>query len=163
MSWQIRVQADDFFRAYQVLEENYETATLAVMGPAIVNLAFAVELHIKALHYSATGKVLRGHNILALFKRLPNTIREQVFNHEAVSQNPFMTRGDDLSVKYFSKSYTPYERFTDQMKTISKAFEQWRYSYEHGTLNYDSDFAENLIEAVRAIDDRTRTQRAVSA
>lgn len=162
MSWQIRVQADDFFKAYQVLEENYETATLAVMGPAIVNLAFAVELYIKALHYSVTGKVPRGHNILALFKRLPKAIRKQIFNHEAISQNPFMTRGDDLSIKYFSKNYKPYERFTDQMKAISRAFEQWRYSYEHGTLNYDSAFAVNLIEAVRAIDDLTCTQKAAS-
>ncbi|MFA7275885.1 MAG: hypothetical protein WC043_03680 [Pseudobdellovibrionaceae bacterium] len=151
MNSKIQIEADDFLKAYQVLADNYDSATLAIMGPSVVCLAFAVELYIKDLHFVLTSKPARGHNILNLFEALPLEIRQEIFSQNSINQNPFTTRGDIFSPKRFSETYTPYERFIDQIQTISKGFEKWRYSYESTTLRYDSSFALALIEAIRSV------------
>lgn len=161
----IRMQADDFLDAYRALEKHSENVSLTTMGPAVVNLAFAVELYVKDVYCTLDLKPPRGkdgHNILALFEKLPEPVRQEIFLHEAISQNPFHTRGDLLSTKIFSREYTPYERFCDQVKAISDAFVQWRYPYEQKTksLRYDSSFALALIEALKVISDKIRSRPA---
>lgn len=64
MSWLVKVQADDFYNAYLVLHKS----GVVMSCPVVVNLAFATELYIKDLHFVLTGKTLRGHNILELFR-----------------------------------------------------------------------------------------------
>ena len=152
------MQADDFLKAYQVLEKNYNAETLMIMGPSIVCLAFAVELYLKDLHFALTGNTPRGHNIHELFEKLPQQIRQEIFATKAISENPFMSRGNIFSPKYYSHSYSEYERFVDQMKEISNGFEKWRYSYECPTLQYESFFALALIEAFISISDKIRQQ-----
>lgn len=163
MSWLVRAQADDFFNAYKVLNKN----GLFVMTPGVVCLAFALELYIKDIYYALKmeDKLPRGrngHNILKLYEGLPESVREEIFSHDAIKQNPFTTRGNSLSVRYFNKSYTLYERFTDQIKEISDGFEKWRYSFEKdkGTLNYESWFAETLIEVFISVADNARRKSA---
>lgn len=157
MSSRIRMQADDFLKAYQVLAENYDKASLVIMTPSVVNLAFALELYIKDLHFAIKGKAPRGHNILKLYKTLPHTIKKEIIKHKAISQNPFHTRGNIFSPKFYSKNYSTYNRFTDQIKAISKGFEDWRYSHEnHNSLNYDTSFALALIEAIKETADNNR-------
>jgi HEPN domain-containing protein len=158
MSLQVRMQADDFFRAYQVLEKNYNAATLAIMGPSVVCLAFAVELYLKDLHIVLTGKAPRIHNINKLFEKLPPAVKQEIFAHKSISQNPFMTRGNIFSSEYYSRTYTLEDRFIDRMKAISDGFEKWRYSYESATLKYESSFAIALIEAVASTTDNMRQQ-----
>lgn len=161
MNSKIQVEADDFLKAYQVLVDNYDSATLAIMGPSVVCLAFAVELYIKDLHFALTSKPPRSHNILNLFEALPLEIRQEIFSQNSISQNPFTTRGDILSPKRFSKTYTPYDRFIDQVKAISNGFEKWRYSYESTTLRYDSAFALALIEAIKSVANNKRIEPIV--
>ncbi len=162
MSWRIREQADDFFKAYQVLTKNYDSETLAIMGPSVVCLAFSVELYIKAL-YSALGlKPLRnrdGHNILKLYKALPRTIKRQIFLHEGISQNPFITRGPAILLRRFSGIARDYYGFVRHLGAISDGFEKWRYPYEANTaaLHYDSSFAEALITAIKSATDDPKT------
>lgn len=153
------MQADDFLRAYQVLEKNYNAATLAVMGPSIVCLAFAVELYLKDLHVILTGKAPRIHNIYKLFEKLPVSVKQEIFTHKSISENPFMTRGDILSPEYFNRTCSLNDRFVDQMKAISDGFEKWRYAHESVTLKYDSFFAIALIEAVAETADNIRQQK----
>jgi HEPN domain-containing protein len=162
MSWLLKVQADDFFNAYQVLKGNYNTATLAIMGPSIVVLAFAVELYVKDVHVALTGIAPKGHDILKLFKELPEPIKKQIFSHPSISQNPFHTRGPAWSIKKYDKDYTPYDGFIDQLEAISNAFVDWRYSHEgkRGSLNYNSSLAEDLIEAVKSVARNIRSQKA---
>jgi HEPN domain-containing protein len=159
MSFQLRVQADDFLRAYKVLAKNYDAANLAIMGPSIVCLAFAAELYLKDLHVILTGKAPRIHNIHKLFEKLPPSIKQEIFAHKSISQNPFMTRGDVLSPEYFSSTYSLNDRFVDQMKAISDGFEKWRYAHESVALKYDSFFAIALIEAVAETSDNIRKQK----
>lgn len=156
----IRIQADDFFQAYKVLEKSYDTATLSIMSPSVVCLAFATELYIKDIYCSLNKEIPRTHNILELFEGLEEPVRNDIFSHDAISQNPFMTIGDPFSPQRFSNDYTPYDRFTDQIKAISNTFIEWRYFYEQkrAALHYDSSFALGFIEALRCVADKIRAQ-----
>jgi HEPN domain-containing protein len=178
MSRQILAQADDFFNAYQILKESNlalinkleklagkplvsKTAfgSASAMGVNIVCLAFSIELYLKYLHFTLNGKVLRGHNILKLYEKLPDKIRQDIFNHEAISENPFHIRGDIFSIRKFDSSYTPYERFLDQVKAISNAFVEWRYSYERASLDYDESLALALIKAIKSVADSIQSEK----
>lgn len=158
MSWKIKHDADDFLDAYKALEKHCNNVSLTTMGPAVVNLAFALELHIKYLHFLTNNKIPRGHNILKLFRQLPKQTKKDIFNHKSISENPFNIRGDLLSPQYYSKKYSQYDRFLDQIKEISDGFEKWRYSYESASLKYDSSFALSLIEAVKSVSNQKNTK-----
>lgn len=169
------MQADDFFNAYQILNDSNEAlvrkledlagkplvgtkelGTRPTGGVDIVCLAFSVELYIKDLHFALEGKAPRGHNILKLFEKLPEQIRQEIFAHDSISQNPFITRGTIFSTNKFSYDYSPFDGFIDHIKTISDSFEKWRYSYESKALQYNSSFALALIKSVKATADTIR-------
>lgn len=171
------MQADDFFNAYLILSENEEAlasrleslagkplegtkelGTRHTGGVSIVCLAFSVELYIKDLHFALKGKPPYGHNILELFEKLPRHIKQEVFDHDSISQNPFVTRGDIFSPKKFTNDYSAYDGFIDQVKSISGGFEKWRYSYESTSLRYNIWFALALIESVKEAADNIRMQ-----
>lgn len=126
-------------------------ASKPTMGVEIVCLAFSLELYLKNLHYVINGKSPRGHNILKLFEKLPEEIQQKIFVHDAITQNPFNTRGDIFSPEGFSGSYSAYDRFIGQVKAISDGFEKWRYSHENSILRYDVSFALALIESIKSI------------
>lgn len=65
--FEIRMQADDFLKAYHVLRKNNDSSHLAVMVPGVVRLAFAVELYLKHLLLVVGGEPPCGHNICKLF------------------------------------------------------------------------------------------------
>lgn len=171
----IRMQADNFFNAYQILRENEESlvsnleslegkplegveglGTRPTGGVSVVCLAFSVELYFKDLHYAVNGKAPNGHNILKLFEKLPENIRKEIFGHDSISQNPFAIRGNIFSTKRYNSDYSPYDGFIDQIRTISDSFTKWRYSYESTSLQYEIWFALALIESVKACTDNTR-------
>lgn len=169
------MQADDFFNAYLVLKENNEAffesagkthekakafGALPTMGPSVMNLAFSVELYIKDLHFALKGKAPRGHNIFKLFQALPEEVKQKIFAHDAISQNPFATRGNIFSPLRFTKAYRPYDGFIDQLKDISDGFEKWRYAHEKTTLKYEEWFALAFIEAVKSTADTIRIRSA---
>lgn len=166
----IQMQADDFFNAYLVLKDNTKALTQRLQdnpgnpldrtnelgtritgGVEIVCLAFSLELYIKDLLSKAKGKAPREHSILKLFNKLPENIRQEIFAHDSMSQNPFNTRGDLFSPKRFTSEYSAYDRFIDQIKAISDGFVKWRYSYESTTLQYDISFALALIESIKSV------------
>ena len=165
----IQMQADDFFNAYLVLKENSkalmerlennpgkpligtkELGTRITGGVEIVCLAFSLELYIKDLLCAVKSKAPREHNILKLFKKLPEHIQQEIFAYDAISQNPFFTRGNIFSTKRFSSDYSPYDGFIDKIQEISNGFEKWRYSYESAALHYDISFALAFIESIKS-------------
>lgn len=173
MSSKIRIQADEFYNSHLVLKQNDEAlidnleklngkplvmseklGTRPTMGVHIVCLAFALELYIKDLHLTVNDKAPRGHDILKLFEGLPEDVRQQVFEHKTISQNPCAIRPSMmLPVK---KSDTAYDGFIQQIKLISDGFVKWRYSYEAGTLQYNEWFAVALIKAIASVTDDLR-------
>ncbi len=148
----LKTQAEDFLNAYEILNESNEAlidqqsgasespvtekvfGALPTMGVEVVCLAFSVELHIKALHYAILGKTPRGHNILKLFKRLPEWAQQEIFHHRSIAKYGW-TRAE----------------FEDQLRDISDGFSKWRYAYESTSLRYNSYFALVLIEASRSV------------
>lgn len=153
----LNIHAGDFLNAFEILKESNEalsarltgaSATASTtkafgahpsMGVEIVCLAFSVELHIKALHYTLTGKPPRGHNILTLFKGLPESAQGDTFRH--------------LSIAQYGWTFSEFE---SRLQAISGGFEKWRYAYESTTLRYEISFALALIEATKAVATSTR-------
>ena len=173
----IEMQAEQFFNAYQVLSENNEAlidrlassseeshigqkavGTRPTMGVEIVCLAFSLELYIKDLHYAIKGEAPRGHNILELFEKLPEQTRHEIFSHDAISQNPFFTRGNIMLTKRFANDFSAYDGFLEQIELISDGFEKWRYSYESAALHYDVSFALALIESIKSAASKVRQE-----
>lgn len=159
MSFRIRMQADDFFKAYQTLKQSYDTASLAVMGPSIVCLAFSIELYLKEVYFLLNEEPPRGrdgHDILKLFQRLPEEIQHEVFSHDVIiSQSPWLT-GDIFSPKRYTEPPNPFDGFLYEIQLISKGFTDWRYSHEKSNLRYNSGFAESFITAVQSVSDRIK-------
>lgn len=166
----LHINAEDFLNAWHILDESNERlvdrldaspntrasdtafGSKPAMGPAIVCLAFSVELYIKYLHCVISDKAPpKGHNILKLFEKLPDETRQRIFAHEAICQNPFTTRGTVFSTKKFARTYSAYDGFIDHILAISNGFEKWRYSHESTALRYDTSFALALIKAVRSV------------
>jgi HEPN domain-containing protein len=153
----IRIQADDFFKAYQTLKQSYDTASLAVMGPSIVCLAFSIELYLKEAYCLLNKELPRGHDghdILKLFQGLPEEIQQEIFSHEAIiSQSPW-PRGDIFSPKRYTEPPSAFDGFLYGIQVISKGFTDWRYSHEKkSNLRYNSDFAGTFITAVKSVSD----------
>jgi len=163
----LRMQAGDFFHAYQILSENNKALMTEpapgmryASGVDIVCLAFSVELYTKDVYSALNIKPPRSHNILKLYEGLPEQTRQEIFVHEAISQNPFATRGDIFSPKRFTSAYSAYDGFIDEIKAISDGFEKWRYSYEWAVLQYNTYFALAFIEAIKSVADAMRGHRA---
>lgn len=167
------MQADDFFNAYRALSANNEALfakiekanskvkveDLPASAPSVVCLAFAAELYLKDLHYLLSGKAPKGHNLLKLFRRLPQKAQQQIFDHPSICGNHFIARGPTFSPKKYSRSYSAHEGFTDHIEAMSNGFEKWRYSYESTTLRYETWFVLALIEAIKFISDEERIKQ----
>ena len=174
----IQIQADDFFNAYLVLKVNNEAVierlsklpgtplvgtkelgTHPTPGIEIVCLAFSLELYLKDLHYALTKKKpSKDHDILKLFNKLPEKIRQEIFACDSISQNPFIARGNIFYAKRSAATHNPYDGFIDHIKEISDGFVKWRYSYESSTLRYSDSFAVAFIHAIKSVTDNVRRQ-----
>ncbi|MGH1379275.1 MAG: HEPN domain-containing protein [Alphaproteobacteria bacterium] len=153
MSLQRRVQADDFFKSYQVLAKY--GAELA--NPAVVNLAFAVELYIKELHFVIKGKAPYRHNILELFRKLPEETQQEIRNYPSMQKlTVYYSMHTPLYIPQDKKKNPITDVLEQHLCKISDAFEKWRYSYEHGTLVYEESIALALIESIKSISDNLR-------
>ena len=151
MTSNIRRQADDFLKAYEILSKNKPELN----SPAIVNLAFALELYIKDLHYALNKKIPRGHNILELFKKLPLEAQQKIRNYPDIQKLiAFYSKNKFLLYIPQNKDKKPItDVLEQQIHKISDLFQNWRYSYESNTLYYSSSFTLTFIEAIKATAD----------
>ena len=147
----LEVNAENFLNAFEVLKESNEAlinrqanspespstgkafGARSTMGVEVVCLAFSVELYVKYLHYEITHEAPRGHNILTLFKNLPERVQQKIFSHPSVTKYGWV-----------------FAEFEKQIEAISDGFEKWRYSHEFTTLQYNTYFALVFIEAVKS-------------
>lgn len=186
MSWLVKVQADDFFNAYRVLKESDEVmmgrleklsgkplvsktafGSFPVSTPAIVNLAFALELYIKDIYYALKmedefPRGRYGHNILELFRKLPEKKQQEIRSYPAIQK---------ITAHYSAELFPLYipedkdgQPITDvldqQIYKISDAFQKWRYSYENGCLSFEEGTALALIDAAKLAASNARKQLA---
>lgn len=132
------------------------SASASTITPSVVNLAFAVELYLKDLYLVLGIEAPWTHEILELFSELPEKTRMDVYNHPSIAEHPDATRGSIFSPDYFSVSSQGYDGFLHHIEAMNKAFIEWRYSYDKGTLNYEEWFALAFIEAVKATAEKIR-------
>jgi hypothetical protein len=79
---------------------------------AVVGLAFACELYLKALYALETGKTRTGHRLNVLFAGLPAHIQRAV------------------TERYEARRRGLGARLATDLVTFSNAFAEWRYVYE---------------------------------
>lgn len=105
--------------------------------PAIVCVAFAIELGLKAIIILEEHKKAWGHELDVLFCKLSSESKAAI---ESVVQVPIYPR------------YVPPRTFMDVLEAHSKAFEDWRYSCEGiKKLIADNDFLRNLAQQVQSV------------
>ena len=113
--------AKHFHRAFELCQgDGFRSADGGVNAgiPAVVNLAFAIELGLKASTLSY-GSPPRTHNLQTLYLGLPATDRAKILSASALSE--------DL--------------VSDQLPQVAKAFDEWRYLHEEsGTLSISLQF-----------------------
>lgn len=88
----------------------------------IVVSVFAIELYLKAL-LKLAEKESRGHDLLRLFETLPQEFKNAVMAQDSLLRKKF--------------KHELLNEFSVMLAKLNHAFEQWRYMYEHETLQVD--------------------------
>lgn len=113
--------AKQFHRAFELCRGNGLVAAdgrANVDIPGIVNLAFAIELGLKASLFSHKN-FLRGHKLDQLFEALPKIDREFIACHSSLGE----------------------EKIASDLPEVANAFQEWRYIYEEsGTITISVQF-----------------------
>ena len=119
--------------AYEVLmaAKLYEKRQMNLSSPALVCLAFSIELHIKLLLRTYDLNV-RGHNIEKLIRKLPQNEIACISTHPDF--HPTQQR----------------EMFFENIATASNLFVKTRYYFENmGTLHFNTGFCLTLARIIR--------------
>lgn len=95
--------------------------------------------------------------------KFPRQIRRDIFSHDSIRKNPFVTGGPILLRQRFSDISRDYYGFLLQLKAISDGFQEWRYSYESTTLHYQEWFALAFIESVKFSANSVRRRHSIEA
>lgn len=108
--------------------------------PFIVNAAFSAEMYLKCLQ-EIHGEVTESHVLTALFKSLPNKVKDRI----------------NKVCKSFEGSYQVEQGilFKDHLKSMNHAFVNWRYIYEKRTeyVNIQQAiFVLNILHETSAIE-----------
>lgn len=144
----IQNQADMFFNAFEILQESDEVfaqfanspdtapvgkkfGRFSTMQVEVVCLSLSVELYVKALHTAIFNDLAHGHNILELFRKLPENVQQTIFSFPSISKYGWN-----------------FSQFEEEIKAISNSFTQWRYSYEVNSLRFNTYFAKVFVEAL---------------
>lgn len=89
------------------------------VAPFVVNAVLSIEIYLKVLnHISGTGR--GNHNLWDLYERLDDATKS-VFLAAAQDVRPHYRLEDGVEI-------------VKGLKSLSKAFENWRYLYEHNRL-----------------------------
>jgi hypothetical protein len=83
--------------------------------PFVVNAAFSAEMYLKYLQ-EVHGQVTESHVLTALFKALPNKVKDKINKASKKFENQYKIEQGVL--------------FKEHLKNINNAFVDWRYIYE---------------------------------
>lgn len=124
----------DCVEHYEHAEPNAMHRATWCSTPKIVNLAFACEIFLKTLLVFSRVEYEREHNLEALYGLLPAEYQQQI-------EQGFVAR---------------YGKTTDAFRApyihnISKAFNDWRYSFESSRLSIDISILNTFCEVLREL------------
>lgn len=131
----VLAQGEDFLQVHKVVVRCNgltpgEDGSVEVKAAHLPVLAFAIELLVKALHFS-DGVTARGHKLNELYRALPAHLRTRV--RSAVDKR--VPYSDDAT-------------FDARLDEHANAFVEWRYFYERGTGSFNSQFCSALADAI---------------
>ncbi len=116
---QIFRQANSFAKiANEIYDHDLKTSPYkgSSVSPFVVNAAFSIELYLKTIH-NFYGNQIRGHHLSKLYENMPNNGKVHFLNAALDIRNRYeLTKGSDI---------------TTCLESLSYAFENWRYVYEH--------------------------------
>lgn len=92
------------------------------IAPFVVNASFSVELYLKTIH-NAYGNTIKGHHLSSIYKNMPRK-----------GKDLFLAAAQDI---YHLYAHAPESDIFTSLESMSKAFEQWRYIFEHERLNIE--------------------------
>ena len=102
--------------------------------PAIVNLAFSIELYLKFLLLAEKKTLKKTHRLLDLFNLLDSTTKQKIIN---------LTKYDK-------------DEFESLLSKHTEAFEDWRYIYEKNeSISANMEFMKKLVDCVESIVNRS--------
>ena len=111
----MKFQVGSFFAAYNTLCSIYfQSDNQKYLTPMIVNGAFTAELAIKAILHETQIDFGKEHNLMYLFKLLPEDIALDIINRSMAKAEP----------------YRNITEWINQLFAIAQDFETWRYSAE---------------------------------
>lgn len=110
--WNIIENADSFSRRTNSAEIEFGWAQQ-------VNLAFAVELYLKAIIEVEKGELARGHNLKSLFRLLDNKTKDAIYNYWRALSGTNIP--DNKKIRKW---------FNDNIYACSNTFERFRYVHE---------------------------------
>jgi HEPN domain-containing protein len=115
-------------------DKDAPNSNIAMFLPALVCAAFSVEVGLKAI-LMKEGKKGSGHDLLALFKRLPIDSKIEII--QIVGMEP--------------------ELFYAHLRQAKDAFKDWRYVYEEtGEKTVNLDYVARLASAVVQVAESTK-------
>lgn len=89
------------------------------VSPFVVNATFSIELYLKTIH-NFYGNHIKGHHLAKLYENMPPTGKMHFLNSAHDIRNRYkLTKDADITTCLVSLSY---------------AFENWRYVYEHNHI-----------------------------
>lgn len=92
------------------------------ISPFVVNATFCIELYFKAIH-NAYGNKIKGHHLASLYKEMPIKGKQHFLNAANDIRNHYcLNDGVDIHTC---------------LESLNKAFENWRYMYEHNSLSLE--------------------------
>lgn len=109
-------QAKSFYNAYIALEQisRQSEDDVLLLIPTIVNGAFSCELTLKAILAKNKIKYNNEHNLLSLFRLLPDSFQMELLDH-LIQKAP---------------EYKAMDKLVDELILVSNAFVDWRYAFE---------------------------------
>ena len=109
-------EAKAFYNAYINLENTYlEDGSPLFFAPMAVNGAFAIELSLKALLTKLDVPYEKEHNLLILFKKLPDRIQKVYWR---ILENK-------------APEFSDEQKRMEELLLISEVFADWRYWFEN--------------------------------
>ena len=127
-------QACAFAECADLCKKQDDAFVKGYLTPSIVNSAFACEVFLKLLLWHHNINYERTHTLKQLFEMLPEQSKQMVKE----------------------RTFYKYSEWTDalgfeHLETISNAFVEWRYSYEHehGTIGCPTSFLETFRNVLR--------------
>lgn len=94
--------------------------------PSIVNKAFACELYLKSLLSNGNSQT-KGHNLYELFVDLPQNLKDSIIN---------------------SADFCGDDEFMSQLEIHKQTFQDWRYLFEHKSVQVNLTFIDKLAETL---------------